>query len=90
MNDSRPESKPLLVGAVSHSEANLPEKTLNIKQLKPNIGHSEAASGIFAVMKAALMTEAAVIPGVALFERLNPNSMCTAISFTTSRGNAFF
>ncbi|KAK2772279.1 polyketide synthase [Colletotrichum kahawae] len=56
MNDSRPESKPLLVGA-----------------LKPNIGHSEAASGIFAVMKAALMTEAAVIPGVALFERLNPN-----------------
>ncbi|KAI0108803.1 ketoacyl-synt-domain-containing protein [Hypoxylon sp. NC0597] len=55
MNDTRPKSKPLLIGA-----------------LKPNIGHSEAASGIFAVMKAALMTEAAVIPGVALLERLNP------------------
>ncbi|KAK2039664.1 ketoacyl-synt-domain-containing protein [Colletotrichum somersetense] len=55
MNDTRPKSKPLLIGA-----------------LKPNIGHSEAASGIFAVMKAALMTEAALIPGVALLQRLNP------------------
>jgi acyl transferase domain-containing protein len=36
-------------------------------QVKLNIGHSEAASGIFAVMKAALMTEAGVIPGVAHF-----------------------
>ena len=44
-------------------------------QVKPNIGHSEAASGIFAVMKAALMTEAAVIPGVALLDKLNPDSM---------------
>ncbi|KAK1621868.1 thiolase-like protein [Colletotrichum phormii] len=57
MNDTRPRSKPLLIGA-----------------LKPNIGHSEAASGIFAVMKAALMTEAALIPGVALLQRLNPDS----------------
>ncbi|KAI0417121.1 hypothetical protein F5X98DRAFT_341481 [Xylaria grammica] len=55
LNDTRPETEPLFMGAV-----------------KPNIGHSEAASGIFAVMKAALMTEAAVIPGVALFNRLNP------------------
>jgi acyl transferase domain-containing protein len=43
-------------------------------KVKPNIGHSEAASGIFAVMKAALMTEAATIPGVAFFENLNPES----------------
>lgn len=43
-------------------------------QIKANIGHSEAASGIFAVMKAALMTEAAVIPGVAGFKKLNPAS----------------
>ncbi|KAI9164127.1 putative polyketide synthase [Paramyrothecium foliicola] len=56
LNDTRPNDKPLLIGAV-----------------KPNIGHSEAASGIFAVMKASMMTEAARIPGVALFERLNPN-----------------
>ncbi|KAI1825276.1 hypothetical protein F4861DRAFT_538181 [Xylaria intraflava] len=55
LNDTRPDSEPLFMGAV-----------------KPNIGHSEAASGIFAVMKAALMTEAAVIPGIALFNRLNP------------------
>ena len=43
-------------------------------QVKPNIGHSEAASGIFAVMKAALMTEAGVMPGVAHFQKLNPAS----------------
>lgn len=46
-------------------------------QVKPNIGHSEAASGIFAVMKASLMTEAGIIPGVALFNRLNPESKLT-------------
>ncbi|KAI9370402.1 hypothetical protein BJX61DRAFT_96291 [Aspergillus egyptiacus] len=48
------------------------DKPLLLGAVKPNIGHSEAASGIFAVMKAALMTEAAVIPGVAHFQRLNP------------------
>jgi acyl transferase domain-containing protein len=42
-------------------------------KIKPNIGHSEAASGIFAVMKAAMMTETAKIPGVALFKNINPN-----------------
>ncbi|KAL8911255.1 MAG: hypothetical protein Q9171_003553 [Xanthocarpia ochracea] len=56
MNDTRPNDKPLLIGAV-----------------KPNIGHSEAASGIFAVMKASMMTEAALIPGIAFFRKLNPN-----------------
>lgn len=43
-------------------------------QIEANIGHSEAASGIFAVMKAAMMTEKAVIPGVAGFNKLNPAS----------------
>ncbi|KAF2710675.1 putative polyketide synthase [Pleomassaria siparia CBS 279.74] len=49
-----------------------PSKPLLLGALKPNIGHSEAASGIFAVRKAAMMTEAAVIPGVALFKNINP------------------
>ncbi|KAK2024335.1 thiolase-like protein [Colletotrichum zoysiae] len=48
------------------NDAGLKSKPLLIGALKPNIGHSEAASGIFAVMKAAL------IPGVALLQLLNP------------------
>ncbi|KAF2137744.1 uncharacterized protein K452DRAFT_321598 [Aplosporella prunicola CBS 121167] len=45
---------------------------LVIGAIKANIGHSEAASGIFAVMKAALMTEAGVVPGVSGLKNLNP------------------
>uniref|UniRef100_A0A093X7H1 Lovastatin nonaketide synthase n=1 Tax=Talaromyces marneffei PM1 TaxID=1077442 RepID=A0A093X7H1_TALMA len=48
------------------------DKPLLIGAIKANIGHSEAASGIFAVMKAALMTEEGVIPGVAGLQNLNP------------------
>ncbi|KAL8310632.1 hypothetical protein RB597_010463 [Gaeumannomyces tritici] len=39
---------------------------------KPSIGHSEAASGIFAVMKAAMQTEAGVITGIHGFKTINP------------------
>ncbi|KAK8104667.1 lovastatin nonaketide synthase [Apiospora kogelbergensis] len=49
------------------------EKPLILGAAKANIGHSEAASGIFATMKAALMTEKAEIPGVYGFKKLNPN-----------------
>ncbi|KAL8847079.1 MAG: hypothetical protein Q9221_007866 [Calogaya cf. arnoldii] len=49
-----------------------PEDPLLIGALKANIGHSEAASGIFAVMKAAMVTENGVIPGVAGLKELNP------------------
>ncbi|KAL8902624.1 MAG: hypothetical protein Q9207_004524 [Kuettlingeria erythrocarpa] len=49
-----------------------PEDPLLIGALKANIGHSEAASGIFAVMKAAMVTEKGIIPGVAGLEELNP------------------
>lgn len=49
------------------------DKPLLVGAIKPSIGHSEAASGIFAVMKAAMMTEAAIIPGVAGFQNLNPS-----------------
>lgn len=44
-------------------------------KIKANIGHSEAASGIFAVIKAALMVESGIIPGVAGFKTLNPASL---------------
>ncbi|KAI1270610.1 ketoacyl-synt-domain-containing protein [Xylariaceae sp. FL1019] len=70
-----PVGDPIEVKAISQAlnDERSTEEPLLIGALKPNIGHSEAASGIFAVMKAALMTEAAIIPGVALFNRLNPN-----------------
>ncbi|KAH7240032.1 putative polyketide synthase [Fusarium redolens] len=45
---------------------------LIVGAIKANIGHSEAASGIFAVMKAALMTESGIIPGVAGLKTVNP------------------
>ncbi|KAI5926673.1 ketoacyl-synt-domain-containing protein [Camillea tinctor] len=69
-----PVGDPIEVRAVSNAmnDTRPRNKPLLIGALKPNIGHSEAASGIFAVMKAALMTEAAVIPGVALLKNLNP------------------
>ena len=48
------------------------EDPLLIGALKANIGHSEAASGIFAVMKAAMVTESGLVPGVAGLKELNP------------------
>ncbi|PWY95017.1 polyketide synthase [Aspergillus sclerotioniger CBS 115572] len=48
------------------------EQPLRLGAVKANIGHSEAASGIFAVIKAAMVVESAVMPGVAGFNLLNP------------------
>ncbi|PQE24865.1 polyketide synthase protein [Rutstroemia sp. NJR-2017a BVV2] len=45
---------------------------LIVGAIKPNIGHSEAASGIFSVMKAAMMTETGIIPGVCGLQQVNP------------------
>ncbi|KAI1145536.1 hypothetical protein F4825DRAFT_473895, partial [Nemania diffusa] len=69
-----PVGDPIEVRAISRAlnDTRSENEPLFIGAVKPNIGHSEAASGIFAVMKAALMTEASVIPGVALFNSLNP------------------
>ncbi|TAQ86980.1 hypothetical protein B7494_g4683 [Chlorociboria aeruginascens] len=69
-----PVGDPIESHAVSNAmnDTRSKDKPLLIGAIKANIGHSEAASGIFAVMKAAMMTEAAVIPGVAGFKTLNP------------------
>ncbi|KAI0542515.1 hypothetical protein GGR58DRAFT_452645 [Xylaria digitata] len=69
-----PVGDPIEVRAISRAlnDTRPTDKPLLIGAVKPNIGHSEAASGIFAVMKAALMTESATIPGVAYFQNLNP------------------
>ena len=65
---------PIEVRAVSNAmnDSRSPEKPLLLGAIKPNIGHSEAASGIFAIMKAALMVESGIIPGVAGLETINP------------------
>lgn len=79
MNERRSRQQPLLLGAVSilrkHSEAYGDTETNYFLKIKANIGHSEAASGIFAVIKAALMVETGIIPGVAGFKTLNPASL---------------
>lgn len=65
---------PIEVRAVSRAmnDSRSPDKPLIIGAVKPNIGHSEAASGIFAIMKAAMMVESGVLPGVAGLEKVNP------------------
>ncbi|KAI8626148.1 hypothetical protein F5Y19DRAFT_478754 [Xylariaceae sp. FL1651] len=70
-----PIGDPVEVKAVSRgmNDTRSVDKPLIIGAVKPNIGHSEAASGIFATMKAALMTEKAEIPGLYGFEVLNPS-----------------
>ncbi|MCJ1356960.1 MAG: hypothetical protein MMC33_006956 [Icmadophila ericetorum] len=70
-----PVGDPIEVRAISRAmnDTRPKDKPLLVGAVKPNIGHSEAASGIFAVMKASMMTEAALIPGVAFFNKLNPN-----------------
>lgn len=69
-----PVGDPIEVRAVSNAMNDTRDKNkpLLIGAIKANIGHSEAASGIFAIMKAAMMTEAAVIPGVCGLKNLNP------------------
>ncbi|KAJ5788020.1 hypothetical protein N7457_003010 [Penicillium paradoxum] len=48
------------------------DRPLIVGAVKPSIGHSEAASGIFAIIKAAMMTESGIIPGVYGLENVNP------------------
>ncbi|KAI1338294.1 putative polyketide synthase [Xylariaceae sp. FL0016] len=69
-----PVGDPIEVRAISRAlnDTRPSGQPLLIGAVKPNIGHSEAASGVFAVMKAALMTESATIPGVALLNEVNP------------------
>ena len=69
-----PVGDPIEVRAVSNAmnESRPLDKPLLIGAVKPNIGHSEAASGIFAIIKAALMVETGIMPGVAGLETVNP------------------
>jgi acyl transferase domain-containing protein len=69
-----PTGDPIEVKAVARgmNDTRSRDKPLILGAAKANIGHSEAASGIFATMKAALMTEKGEIPGVHGFKKLNP------------------
>ncbi|KAI1075939.1 lovastatin nonaketide synthase [Whalleya microplaca] len=70
-----PVGDPIEVRAVSRAmnDTRSRDNPLIIGAIKPNIGHSEAASGIFAIIKASLMVEKGYIPGVAGLTVLNPN-----------------
>ncbi|KAI0508529.1 putative polyketide synthase [Xylaria bambusicola] len=70
-----PSGDPIEVRAVANgmNDSRSLEKPLILGAVKSNIGHSEAASGIFATMKVALSTEKSKIPGVHGFRKLNPN-----------------
>ncbi|KAF7562295.1 hypothetical protein G7046_g1836 [Stylonectria norvegica] len=78
---------PIEVRAVSNAmnDTRSPERPLILGAIKPNIGHSEAASGIFAVIKAAMMVEAGVIPGVAGLKTVNPAIPEQALNVRISR-----
>lgn len=70
-----PVGDPIEVRAVAKAmnDTRPTDAPLLLGAIKPNIGHSEAASGIFAIIKAALMVEKGLIPGVAGLETINPN-----------------
>ncbi|KAL8993489.1 MAG: hypothetical protein Q9169_006308 [Polycauliona sp. 2 TL-2023] len=74
-----PVGDPIEVKAVSRAmnDTRRLNQPLLVGAVKPNIGHSEAASGIFAVMKVAMMTEASLIPGIAYYNKLNPSILET-------------
>jgi len=78
---------PVEVRAVSNAmnDSRALDKPLLIGAVKPNIGHSEAASGIFAVIKAALMVESGMIPGVAGLKNINPEIPETALNVKVNK-----
>lgn len=60
------------------------ENPLYVGSIKANIGHTEAASGLAAVIKVALMLEHGQIPPQALFERHNPRIDFDALNIKVS------
>lgn len=82
-----PVGDPIEVHAVSNAmnDSRSPEKPLVLGAVKANIGHSEAASGVFAVMKAALMTEQGVIPGTCGLKNVNHEILETEWNVQVSR-----
>lgn len=68
-----PVGDPIEARAISKAlnDARPADQPLILGAVKANIGHSEAASGIFAAMKVSLVVENGVIPGVCGFQKLN-------------------
>ena len=68
---------PLEVSAVGNvfasSRSDAAEDRLLIGSIKPNLGHTEGASGLASVMKVVLALEAGEIPPTHGIEKLNPN-----------------
>ena len=64
---------PLLIGSVCQKSQKHYDSRSYKQQVKPNLGHSEAASGISSVIKATLALENAYIPPTIGVKQINPN-----------------
>ncbi|KAM7193824.1 hypothetical protein V8F33_007613 [Rhypophila sp. PSN 637] len=62
-------------------------RPLMLGAIKPNIGHSEAASGVSAIIKAVMVVERGVIPGVAGLKNLNPGIREEELNVRIAREN---
>lgn len=51
-----------------------PKGLINVLKVKPNVGHSEGASGVTSVIKSTLALEARTIPPNVHFTEPNPKS----------------
>ncbi|KAI0470598.1 putative polyketide synthase [Xylariaceae sp. FL0804] len=65
---SRRETTPLMIGSLPLTE----------NKVKPNFGHSEAASGLTSVIKALLSFQHATIPPTIGIDNLRPRSLCNS------------
>ena len=68
------------IGAVSQLEVVRKRSDIDLSQVKPNVGHSEGASGITSVIKAVLALEHQVIPPNIHFNQPNPKSKFSSLS----------
>lgn len=72
---------PLEVAAISavFGNSRTSEDPLLLGAVKPNLGHSEATSGILGIMKIALALEHDFIPATVGLKTLNPRSTSTCL-----------
>jgi acyl transferase domain-containing protein len=83
MNENRlPGKEPLLIGAVSILPGRAEDSCSRREKVKTNIGHSEAASGLSALIKAVLMVEKGIIPPTRGVVNPSPASTSGPISLT--------
>ena len=68
-----PKGDPIECESIRQVFGGISDRPLPFGSVKGNIGHTEAASGVAALIKSLLMVQHGVIPKQASFETLNPN-----------------